>query len=83
MTEIKIRCGKNSFVHPSYIDYCMNTTKSEWNDNAQTEAVRIWQLSFLFPNLEAGILVDLVKGRRKYSYDEETIYIHAKGGEEE
>ena len=83
MTEIKIRCGKNSFVHPSYIDYCMNTTKSEWNDNAQTEAVRIWQLSLLFPNLEAGILVDLVKGKRKYSYDEETIYIHAKEGEEE
>ena len=83
MTEIRIRCGKNSFVHPSYIDYCMNTTKSEWNDNAQTEAVRIWQLSFLFPNLEAGILVDLVKGKRKYSYDEETIYIHAKEGEEE
>tara|TARA_R100000329_G_scaffold43562_2_gene40738 strand:+ start:491 stop:667 length:177 start_codon:yes stop_codon:yes gene_type:complete len=54
----------------------MNTTKSEWNEDAQTEAVRIWQLSFLFPNLEAGILVDLVKGRRKYSYDDETIYIH-------
>ena len=53
----------------------MNTTKSEWNEDAQTEAVRIWQLSFLFPNLEAGILVDLVKGRRKYSYDYETIYI--------
>ena len=73
---IKIKCRKNSFVHPSYIEYCMNTTKSEWNEDAQTEAVRIWQLSFLFPNLEAGILVDLVNGRRKYSYDYETIYIH-------
>ena len=79
--EIKIRC-ENSFVHPSYIDYCMTTSKGHWNEDAQTEAVRIWQLSFMFPNLEAGVLIDLVKGRRKYSYDDETIYIHTEEEEE-
>tara|TARA_R100000329_G_scaffold115910_1_gene95316 strand:- start:3999 stop:4253 length:255 start_codon:yes stop_codon:yes gene_type:complete len=80
--EIKIRCGKNSFVHPSYIDYCMTTSKVDWNEDAQTEAIRIWQLCFLFPNLEAGVLIDLVKGKRKYSYDDETIYIHVEEEEE-
>lgn len=76
--EIKIHFKKNSFVHPSYIDRCMATTHREWNETGQTEALRLWQLSLMFPNLEAGVLIEVVKGRRNYRYDDETLTIYVE-----
>ena len=76
MEEIKIEFGKNSFIHPSYIRYCLSSSVTDWNRDAQTEAVRVWQLCTLLPNLEAGVLVDLVKGKRKYSIEDTELIIH-------
>ena len=73
---IKIEFGENGCIHPSYVEYCLSSSPNEWNKDAQTEAVRVWQLCTLLPNLEAGILVDLVKGRRKYSIEDTKLIIH-------
>tara|TARA_R110002012_G_scaffold301495_1_gene501786 strand:+ start:414 stop:674 length:261 start_codon:yes stop_codon:yes gene_type:complete len=80
--EIKINFG-GSFVHPNYIEYCLNTSPSDWNKDAQTEAVRVWQISNLLPNLTADVILGIVKGTRKYSIEDETLVIHEKVGEEE
>lgn len=74
--EIKIHFKERSFVHPSYIDYCMETTVDEWTGMAITEAIRIRHLALLLPNIEAGVIVDVATGKRKYSYDDTTIIIH-------
>jgi hypothetical protein len=82
--EVKIHFKERSFVHPSYIHYCMETTVEEWTGAAIKEAIRIRHLALLLPNIEAGVIVDVATGKRKYSYDDTTITIHGiKDWEEE
>jgi hypothetical protein len=80
--EIRVNF-KGTMFHPNYITgYCMNTRASDWNQNAQDEMAKIWQMSMCLPNLKAGIIIDMVKGRRKIEYEDFTLIIHPPDEEE-
>ena len=85
MMDEEIRVNfKGSFVHPNYITgYCMATRASDWNRVAQKEMAAVWQMSICLPNLQAGIILDMVQGRRKIEYEDNTLIIHPPINEEE
>jgi len=75
---------KGTMVHPNYITgFCMNTDASDWNQDAQKEMAKVWQISICLPNLQAGVILDMVNGRRKIEYDGHTLIIHPLITEEE
>ena len=68
---------KGTMVHPNYITgFCMNTSADDWNSNAQNEMAKVWQMSICLPNLQAGVILDMVNGRRKVEYEDDTLIIH-------
>ena len=84
MTDIIRIDFSGTFVHPNYITgFCMNTRASDWNQHAQKEMAMLWQISMCLPNLKAGIIIDMVTGRRKVEYEDNILIIHPRGDEEE
>lgn len=81
--EIRVNFA-GTFIHPNYITgYCMHTSAGDWNQNAQDEMAKVWQMSMCLPNLEAGIIIDMVKGRRKIEYEGNVLIIHPPSTDEE
>ena len=55
--------AKDSFVHPSMIEYNMNWRASDWQKDAQDLAVRLWQMTVLLPKLSGEELLAIVTGK--------------------
>ena len=80
-----------SFIHPNYLHHILSSSNTDFNKDAQTEAIQLWQLCKMFPNIEAGVLNGIVTGKRKFTIDDEILIIHlenhtwleTKGDEEE
>ncbi len=47
-------------------NWIRRTRHDSFNEEATAEAVKVWQLGLLFPNVEAGKLVSVVKGELEF-----------------
>jgi hypothetical protein len=81
--EIRVNFEGTMF-HPNYITgYCMSARAGMWIQSTQDEATKVWMLSTMLPNLKAGIILDIVNGKRKIEYEGFTLIIHPPHDEEE
>ena len=70
---------KGTMIHPNYITgFCMHTRAGDWNKDAQNEMAKVWQMSMCLPSLKAGIIIDMVQGRRKIEYEDNVLLIHPR-----
>ena len=66
-----------TMFHPNYLTgYCMATRASDWVQEAQNEMAKVWKISVMLPNLKAGVILDIVRGKRKMTYEGFTLIIH-------
>ena len=81
--EIEISFEGTMF-HPNYITgWCMNVRPADWDDSMQPIIGRLFAIATALPGLTAGTILDIAYEKRKVSWEDYTLTIHAKGDEEE